>query len=85
MFLYNLQFCFRASHSVGHALIILTKLIRNSLDNKKFGCETFLDLQKGYGMVNHQTLLNKRKHCDIQGTALAWFSSYLSNRSQLCL
>ena len=23
--LYNLQFCFRASHSVGHALMILTE------------------------------------------------------------
>ena len=80
--LYNLQFGFRASHSVNHALISLTESIKNSLDNKKFGCGIFLDLQKAFDTVNHQILLNKLEHYGIRGTALAWFSSYLSNRSQ---
>ena len=35
--LYNLQFGFRASHSINHALVSLTEAIKNSLDNRKFG------------------------------------------------
>ncbi len=80
--LYNLQFGFRASHSVNHALISLTESIKNTLDNKRFGCGIFLDLQKAFDTVNHQILLKKLEHYGIRGTALAWFSSYLSNRKQ---
>ena len=80
--LYNLQFRFNASHSVNHVLISLTELIKNSLDNKKFGCGIFLDLQKAFDTVNHQILLDKLKHYSIRATVLAWFSSHLSNRSQ---
>ena len=72
--LYNLQFGFRASHSVNHALISLTESIKDSLDNKKFGCGIFLDLQKAFDTVNHQILLDKHEHYGIRGAALAWFS-----------
>ena len=82
--LYNLQFGFRASHSISHALVSLTESIKNSLDNKHFGCGIFINLQKAFDTVNHQTLLNKLNHYGIRGKALAWFSSYLSNRTQ-CL
>ena len=80
--LYDLQCGFRAKQSVNHALISLTESIKHSLDNKRFGCEIFLGLQKAFETVNHKILLDKLEHYGIRGTALAWFSSYLSNRSQ---
>ena len=46
--LYDLQFGFRASHSVHHALISMTESIKHSLDKTKFGCGIFLDLQKSF-------------------------------------
>ena len=42
--LYTLQFGFRESHSIDHALVSLTEAIKNSLDNGKFGCGIFIDL-----------------------------------------
>ena len=44
-FLYDLQFDFRASHSVEHVIISMFESIKNSLDGKRFGCVIFLDLQ----------------------------------------
>ena len=80
--LYNLQFGFRASHSINHALVSLTEAIKNSLDNRKFGCGIFIDLQKAFDTVNHTILLLKLEHYGIRGTALNWFESYLSDRKQ---
>ncbi len=52
------------------------------MDNKKIVCGIFLDLQKAFDNVNHHILLNKLQHYGICGTALRWFKSYPSSRSQ---
>ena len=80
--LYTLQFGFRASHSINHALVSLTEAIKNSLDNRKFGCGIFIDLQKAFDTVNHEVLLTKLEHYGIRGTVLDWFKSYLTDRKQ---
>ena len=80
--LYSFQFGFRESHSINHALVSMTDTIKNSLDNRKFGCEIFLDLQKAFDTVNHSILLMKLKKYGIRGPALEWFKSYLSDREQ---
>ena len=80
--LYSLQFGFRAYHSINHALVSLTEAIKNSLDNRKFGCGIFLDLQKAFDTVNHDILLMKLEHYGIRGISLDWFKSYLSGRKK---
>ncbi len=80
--LYSLQFGFQENHSIDHALVSLTEAIRNTLDNKRFGCGIFIDLQKAFDTVNHKILLSKLEHYGVRGCALEWFRSYLSDRKQ---
>ncbi len=80
--LYGMQFGFRTDHSTDHALISLTETIKYTLDNQRFGCGIFIDLQKAFDTVNHDILIKKLEHYGIRGTALHWFQSYLSNRQQ---
>ena len=80
--LYSLQFGFRQKHSTNHALIDITESIRLALDNKKYVCGVFVDLQKAFDTVNHEILIAKLDHYGIRGVAKNWFASYLDNRSQ---
>ena len=80
--IHPLQFGFQENHSVDHALISITEAIRSTLDNKKYGCGVFIDLQKAFDSVNHNLLLSKLEHYGMRGDFLLWLSSYLSNRHQ---
>ena len=80
--IYSLQFGFRKKHSTSHALIDITETTRQALDNKKFACGIFVDLQKAFETVNHDILIAKLEHYGIRGTANNWFASYLKNRSK---
>ena len=80
--LHELQFGFRANHSINHALVSLKEAIKNSLDNRRFSCGIFIDLQKAFDTVNHNILSMKLEYYGIRGTALDWFKSYLSDRKQ---
>ena len=46
--LYPLQFGFRENHSTTHALLCLSESIKQSIDDGRFGCGVFLDLQKAF-------------------------------------
>lgn len=80
--IYSLQFGFRKKHSTNHTLIDITETIRQALDNKKYACGIFVDLQKAFDTVNHDILIAKLEYYGIRGIANDWFSSYLKNRSQ---
>ena len=60
----------------------MTATIRRSLDNTKYGCGVFFDLQKALDPVNYKVLLSKLEHYGITGNALGWFQSYLTNGMQ---
>ena len=76
------QFGFRIGYSVNHALTSLTELIRKTLDEDKFACGVFIDLQKAFDTVDHNILLSKLYHYGVKGTPHQWFKSYLTGRQQ---
>ena len=65
--IYPLQFGFRQNYSTSHALIHLTETIKEALDQGKYGCGIFVNLQKAFDTVDHNILLGKLKHYGITG------------------
>ena len=80
--LYSSQYGFRTLHSTELAALELTDKIYTNLDDKKNPLAIFLDLSKAFDTIDHSILLYKLQHYGIKNTALNWFSSYLTNRSQ---
>ena len=60
----------------------MTETIKSTIDNGRYRCGVFIDLQKAFDTVNHSILLNKLEHYGIRGTALKWFASYLTDLQQ---
>ena len=77
--IYDLQFGFRQNFSAAHALINLTKNIRQAVDEGRIGCGILVNLQKAFDTVDHEILLSKLNHNGVRGVSNDWFRSYLSN------
>ena len=54
--LFCYQFGFQNGYSVNHALASLRELIRKTLDEDKFACGVYIDLQKAFDTVDHNIL-----------------------------
>lgn len=80
--LYSLQFGFRKSYSASDAIINNIETVLKSLDAGDFVCGIFIDLQKAFDTVDHNTLLSKLKHYGIRGVPFNWFKSFLFSRTQ---
>ena len=57
--IYPLEFGFQINHSIDHALISMTEMIRLNLDKKRSGCGVIIDIQKAFDTVNHNILPSK--------------------------
>ena len=79
------QYGFRENHSTYMALLTMLHKISQEIDNKKYSIGLFLDLTKAFHMTDHHILLQKLANYGIRGNALKWLSSYLSERTQLCV
>ena len=58
-------------------------MIRKALDEDKFACGVFIDLQKAFDTVDHGILSHygeKLNHYGVRGASYQWFKSYLTGR-----
>ena len=76
------QFGFCNGYSTNHALSSLTEMIREALDEDKFTCGIFIDLQKAFDTVDHGIFLSKLNHYGVRRACYQWFKSYLTGRQQ---
>jgi hypothetical protein len=83
--LYESQYGFRSSHSTTHAMIDFVNYIGEAVDSGDVVYGVLCDLSKAFDTINHQCLLKKLDHYGVKGTALSWFHSYLTDRSQYVL
>ena len=80
--LYKLQSAFRKGYSTESALVKLTDQILFNMDNDEVTAMIFFDFRKAFDVVDHQLLLTKLKLYRVSDSALSWFTSYVTNRSQ---
>jgi hypothetical protein len=77
------QSAYRANHSTETALLSLFDDLLTTADQKDASALVLLDLSAAFDTIDHQILLERLSHCfGLSSTAVNWFSSYLSNRTQ---
>ena len=80
------QSAYRKMHSTETALVKIMDDIFRGIDNRRVAYLFLLDLSAAFDTIDHDILLSRlRDDFGITGKALAWFSSYLSNRQQSVL
>ena len=79
----ELQSAYRANHSTETAVLSVLADILGALDRGDYAVLTLLDLSAAFDTVDHATLMRRLQITyGISGTALSWFSSYLTGRKQ---
>ena len=75
------QSAYRPRHSTETALVRIHDDILQALDRKKGVILVLLDLTAAFDTVDHGMLLRQLYSIGIRGSALAWLTSYLSDRT----
>ena len=77
------QSAYKSGHSTETALLLIKNEIHLSLSRGEPTALVLLDLSAVFDTIDHPTLLNCLKSWfGVSGTALKWFTSYLSHRFQ---
>ena len=79
---YERQSAFRKGHCTETALINLTDQILFNMDKDEVTLMTFVDFKKAFNLIDHQVLLTKLHLYGVSDSAIKWFTSYLTRRSQ---
>lgn len=80
--LHPMQFGFRAHHSAETANCYFLETVRAMVDKGGVVGAVFLDLHKAFDTVNHQVLIAKLSTFNLSPSAIKWFESYLTGRTQ---
>ena len=70
-------------HSTETSLIYTTEKILGAIDQKKTTAMVLLDMSKAFDGISPKTLLYKLQDIGASTSAIDWFRSYLSNRTQV--
>uniref|UniRef100_A0A669BMF3 Reverse transcriptase domain-containing protein n=1 Tax=Oreochromis niloticus TaxID=8128 RepID=A0A669BMF3_ORENI len=73
---------FRPSHSTETALIKITNDFLMAADSGLLSILILLDLRAAFNTISHSILLSRLASIGLSHTPLAWFKSYLSDRTQ---
>ena len=77
------QSAYCSHHSTETTLFKVKVDILRAMDNQEVVCLVLLDLLAAFDTVNHDILIARLlDRFGVGGTALEWFRSYLSGRSQ---
>ena len=79
----KLQSAYRVFHSAETAMLKVSSDLLSQSDSGKIGLLTLLDVSSAFDTIDHDTLITRlRISYGIKDTALAWFSAYLTGRTQ---
>ena len=79
--LYKYQSGFRKHHSTDTCLSYLTDKVKIGFEEGLLTGMVLIDLQKAFDKIDHSILLEKMSCLGFAGKTIAWFTSYLTNRS----
>ena len=75
---------FRPTYGTTTALLDSTNDWCINIDNGLVNGVIFIDLKKAFDTIDHEILLKKLECYGVDSSALGWFRSYLSDRTQKC-
>ena len=78
----GLQFTYRRGHSTETAILKIVSFLLMAVDREQVTILGMLDFSAAFDTVDHIILINRLRHSfEIQGVAMSWIESFISNRT----